>query len=195
MIFSRPCVARLSLRQRVSLRAFLPFPFLSALGSPPRRTVPLPARRQIFSIRSYLHACWTVLGFYPRCAQMQSAKTTNPTAVQVRAVTSQQESQNAKACVSHASGRGRGCDRGCAASDRSDRRPSALAAGNELAEEPRYALRQCRSHVSTRGATDRPEIPDPELRWRGNRAAAASLGCDAKRHHRVRPHAHLVQYR
>src|SRR5262245_61335376 len=97
---------------------------------------------------------------------MQSAKTTNPTAVQVRAVTSQQESQNAKACVSHASGRGRGCDRGCAAGDRSDRRPSALAAGNELAEEPRYALRRCRSHVSTRGATDRQEIPDPELRWR-----------------------------
>src|SRR5215467_8163774 len=133
------------------------------------------ARRQIFSIQSYLHEPGTVLGFYPRCAQMQPQKTANPTAVQVRAGTSQRESQNAKACVSHASGRGRGCDRGCETGDRSDRRPSALAAGNELAEESRYALRQCRSHVSARGATDREEIPDPGLRWRGNRAAAASL--------------------
>src|SRR5262249_18559404 len=36
--------------------------------------VPLPAQRQIFSIWSYLHASGTMLGFYPRCAQMQSAK-------------------------------------------------------------------------------------------------------------------------
>src|SRR5262249_52165044 len=56
-------------------------------------------------------------------------------------------------------------------------------------------LRQCRGHVSTRGTTNRQEIPDPALRWGRNRAAAASLGCDAKRHSRVRPHAHLVLYR
>src|SRR2546428_3111616 len=34
----------------------------------------LPAQQEIFSIRSYLHALGTVLGFYPRCAHMQPAK-------------------------------------------------------------------------------------------------------------------------
>jgi len=40
---------------------------LVALGS-------LPARQQIFSIGSYLQALETMLGFYPRCAQIQPAK-------------------------------------------------------------------------------------------------------------------------
>src|SRR5262249_37631659 len=151
--------------------------------------------RRIFSIHSYLHASGTVLGFYPRCAQMQSAKNYKSDGGAGSGSYISAGEPNAKACVSHANGRGRGCDRGCEAGDRSDWHPSALAAGNELAEEPRHALRQCRSYVSTCGATDRQEVPDPELRWRGNRAAAASLGCDAKRHRRVRPHAHLVQYR
>src|SRR5262249_39380808 len=149
---------------------------LSPLGRPP-----FPAQRQIFSIWSYLHASGTMLGFYPRCAQMQSAKNYKSDGGAGSGSYISAGEPNAKACVSHASGCGRGRDRGGAAGDRSDWRPSALAAGNELAEESRYALWQCRSYVPTRGATDRQEIPDPELRWRGNRAAAASLGCDAKR--------------
>src|SRR5262245_50082662 len=190
MIFSRPCVVGLFFRRQVSGRVFLPLSFLSPLGRPP-----FPAQRQIFSIWSYLHASGTMLGFYPRCAQMQSAKNYKSDGGAGSGSYISAGEPNAKACVSHASGRGRGCDRGGETCDRSDRRPVALAAGNELAEKSRYALRQCRSHVSARGATDREEIPDPGLRWRGNRAAAAGLGCDAKRHRRVRPHAHLVQYR
>src|SRR5262249_30852133 len=192
---SWPCLAALSFCRRVFVRVFLPASFLSPLGRPPRRTshgFRTAANIQYTVILARARDC---VGLLSTLRADATAKTANPTAVQVRAGTSQRESQNAKACVSHASGRGRGCDRGCETGDRSDRRRSALAAGNELAEESRYALRQCRSHVSARGATDREEIPDPGLRWRGNRAAAASLGCDAKRHRRVRPHAHLVQYR
>src|SRR5262249_56284707 len=120
-------------------------------------------------------ASGTVLGFYPRCAQMQSAKNYKSDGGAGSGSYIPAGEPNAKACVSHASRRGRGCNRGCAAGDRSDRRPGALAAGNELAEEPRYALRQCRSHVSTRGATDRKEIQDPELRWRGQHPPPATL--------------------
>src|SRR5262249_23248113 len=173
-----------------------PLSFLSPLVSPPRRTSPASraaANIQYTVILARVRDCVRLLATLR--ADAIGKRTTNPTAAQVRAVTSQQESQMQRRAFLMRAGAGRGCNRGCAAGDRSDRRPSALAAGNELAEEPRYALRQCRSHVSTRGATDRQEIPDPELRWRGNRATAASLGCDAKRHRRVRPHAHLVQYR
>src|ERR1700719_1860058 len=97
----------------------------------------LPAQRKIFSIRSYLHALGTVLGFYPSCAQMQPAKkeTANPQRVPVRAVISQQETKDAKACVSHASKRRRRGDRDRKAGDRADRCPGALAAGDELAKE------------------------------------------------------------
>src|SRR5437763_7245043 len=75
---------------------------------------------------------------------------TSPDAVRAPSSSSQRESQNAKACVSHAGGRGHGGDRHCQPGDRSNRGPGALAVGNELAEESRYALRQCRGHVSTR---------------------------------------------
>src|SRR5262245_11986387 len=168
MIFSRLCVPGLFLRQRVSLRAFLPFSFLSALGSPPRRTSPAShaaANIQYIGILARVSDCVRLLPTLRADAIGKKNHKSDGGAGSGSYISAGE--RNAKACVSHASRRGRGCDRGCAAGDRSDRRPGALAAGNELAEESRYALRQCRSYVSTRGATDRQEIPDPELRWRG----------------------------
>ena len=94
MIFSRPCVAEVSFRRRVSLRVFLPFSFLSPLDSPPRRTSPASraaANIQYTVILARVRDCVRLLPTLR--ADAIGKKTTNPTAVQVRAVTSQQESQ------------------------------------------------------------------------------------------------------
>src|SRR5260221_5084754 len=75
MAFSWPCVGAPSFRRRVSARVSVPLSFLSPSDSPPLvAPASLPAQQEIFSIRSYLHALGTVLGFYPRCAHMQPAK-------------------------------------------------------------------------------------------------------------------------
>src|SRR5262249_19545423 len=167
-VFSWRCVGALSFRWRVLVRVFAPLSFLSPLDTTPRRT----------SLASCAagNIQYTVIlartGDYVRllstlCADATGKKeTATPKAVPVLAIISRQETKNAKACVSHASERGRRGDRDRKAGDRANRRPGALAARDELAKESRYALRQCRGHVPTRGADDRQEIPDPVFRWR-----------------------------
>src|SRR5262249_61812904 len=95
-------------------------------------------------------------------------ETATPKAVPVLAVISRQETKNAKACVSHASERGRRGDRDRKAGDRANRRPGALAARDELAKESRYALRRGRMHVPTPGGDGPQGIADPVVLWRGS---------------------------
>src|SRR5262245_8293353 len=168
MAFSWPCVGAPSFRRRVSTRVSVPLSFLSPLNSPPRRAG-LASRAagniQYTVILARTRDCVRLLSTL-RADATGKKETANPYGVSVRAVISQQETKDAKACVSHASKRGRRGDRDCRAGERADRCPGALAAGDELAEESRHALRRCRGYVPTRRANNRQEIPDPVLRWR-----------------------------
>src|SRR5262249_31819743 len=187
----------LSFRWRVSARVFVPVSFLSPSDFPPRRTslASCAAGNIQYTVILARSGDYVRLLSTLRADAIGKKETATPKAVPVLAVISRQETKNAKACVSHASERGRRGDRDRRAGDRESRRPGALAAGDELAKESRHALRRCRSYVPTRGADDRQEIPDPVLRWRGGRPPAGGLGCNAKRHRPGRPHAHLFQYR
>ncbi len=71
----------------------------------------------------------------------------------------------------------------------------ALAAGDQLAEEPRRDARRRRRDGPARDPAQREEVRDPVVRRRRDRAAAAGARRGAERHDRVRPHADLVLHR
>src|SRR5262249_13345010 len=106
MFFSWPCLAGLCFCRRVFarvflVRVFLPVSFLSPSGRPPRRTSSRLLRSGKYLVYVILARAWAAR----RCNRK---KTANPTAVQVRAVTSQRESQNAKG-VRFSCERGQAC--------------------------------------------------------------------------------------
>src|SRR5262245_51330456 len=94
MFFSWPCLAGLCFCRRVFARVFLvrvffPVSFLSPSGRPPRRT-------SFRLLRSGKSLVYVILARAWAGRIRNRKKTPIPTTVQVRAVTSQRESQNAK---------------------------------------------------------------------------------------------------
>src|SRR5262249_13405749 len=138
------------------------------LDFPPRRTSVASCAAGNIQYMVILARTWDYVRLLStlRADATGKKETATPKAVPVLAVISRQETKNAKACVSHASERGRRGDRDRKAGDRANRRPGAWGLGEGRAKESRSVLRGWRAQVPTGGADDRQEIPDPVLRGR-----------------------------
>src|SRR5436309_11891689 len=103
---------------------------------------------------------------------------------------------NATSFIPEESGRrpgGRGGGRAC---DRPGRTAGGqVAYGDELDEEPRYALRRRRAHFQALRFRNQRQVPDPGVRRRGDRSRAAGPRRRAERDGAVRAHGAVLLLR